>query len=101
MPLGRFSWRDGVGAVRCNAPRIPVAHGSAQRHHAHAPVDDMIMYVFIRFLAIALTWMFFLVGAEAFLDARGVDAGRLLFLVLPLYAGIVIFVLRLTRKSKD
>lgn len=59
------------------------------------------MYAFIRFLTIALMWTFFLVGAEAFLDARGVSTGSLLFVLLPLYAGIVIVVLRLTRKSKD
>jgi hypothetical protein len=64
------------------------------------------MHSFIRFIAIALPWLFFLVGMEVMLDA-GSSGGpvfvpnRLLFVLLPAYAGIVVIVFRITGKKKD
>ncbi|MBL0727806.1 hypothetical protein [Piscinibacter sp. HJYY11] len=61
------------------------------------------MHSFIRFLAIALPWIFFLVGVEALLETRSTGEfvfvpNRLFYLLLPVYAGIVVIVFRLTRK---
>jgi hypothetical protein len=64
------------------------------------------MHSFIRFIAIALPWLFFLVGMEAFLETRSTGEfvfvpNRLFYLLLPVYAGIVVIVVRLTRRDGD
>lgn len=64
------------------------------------------MHSFIRFIAIALPWLFFLIGMDSFLEAQSSGASvfapsRLLFLLLPVYAGVVVIVFRLTGKGKD
>ncbi len=64
------------------------------------------MHSFIRFLAIALPWVFFLVGVDAFLDTRSTGElvfvpSRVFYLLLPVYAGIVVVVFRLTRRGED
>ncbi|HEY0819314.1 MAG TPA: hypothetical protein VGD46_11085 [Rhizobacter sp.] len=64
------------------------------------------MHSLIRFLAIALPWLFFLVGMEVVLETRSTgefvfDPSRLLYLLLPVYAGIVVIAFRLTRKDRD
>lgn len=61
------------------------------------------MHSFIRFLAIALPWIFFLVGMEALLETRSTGEfvfvpSRLFYLLLPIYAGVVVIVFRFTRK---
>lgn len=63
------------------------------------------MHSFIRFIAIALPWLFFLVAIDVYLDASSAGASvfapnRLLFVLLPVYAGIVVIVLRFKRRQK-
>lgn len=74
-------------------------------HRALGSIDQRrAMHSFIRFLAIALPWLFFLVGMEVFLDTRSTGEfvfvpSRIFYLLLPVYAGIVVIVFRLTRKE--
>ena len=62
------------------------------------------MHSLIRFIAIALPWLFFLVGMDVLLDTRSSGEfvfvpNRLFYLLLPIYAGVVVTVFRLTRKG--
>ncbi|WOB09578.1 hypothetical protein [Piscinibacter gummiphilus] len=62
------------------------------------------MHSLIRFLAIALPWLFFLVGMDVLLDTRSSGEfvfvpNRLFYLLLPVYAGVVVAVFRFTRKQ--
>lgn len=64
------------------------------------------MHSFIRFIAIALPWLFFLVGMEVLLEASSSGGpvfvpNRLFFVLLPIYAGVVVIVFRITGKKKD
>lgn len=64
------------------------------------------MHVLIRFLAIALPWLIFLIGVDAFFAPRApgeplFTAHRVLFLLLPIYAGVVVYVLKLTQEAGD
>jgi hypothetical protein len=63
------------------------------------------MHAFIRFLAIALPWLFFLVGMEVVLQTSSdgewvIVPNRLFYLLLPVYAGVVVIVFRLSRKDR-
>lgn len=62
------------------------------------------MHSLIRFIAIALPWLFFLVGMDVLLDTRSSGEfvfvpDRLFYLLLPVYAGVVVAVFRFTRKE--
>lgn len=62
------------------------------------------MHSLIRFLAIALPWLFFLVGMDVLLETRSTGEfvfvpNRLFYLLLPVYAGVVVAVFRFTRKE--
>ncbi|MBX3625307.1 MAG: hypothetical protein KF892_09870 [Rhizobacter sp.] len=62
------------------------------------------MHSLIRFIAVALPWLFFLVGMDVLLDTRSSGEfvfvpNRLFYLLLPIYAGVVVAVFRLTRKG--
>lgn len=63
------------------------------------------MHSLIRFIAIALPWLFFLVGMDVFLETRSSGEfvfvpSRLFYLLLPIYAGVVVVVFRFTRRER-